>query len=76
MRLLSFLAISELIIHAIYLSAVIEYDSYLLLTPRSIYQNTHMNWFGAILVYLIYFIFVPFYAITAFLIWLCTVGRK
>ena len=44
--------------------------------PSDIYENTNVNWFGAIFIYLLTFIaFAPWY-ILKFIVWVCTVGRE
>lgn len=45
-------------------------------TPRSIYEESNMNWFGTIFVYILIFPFSFILAIGGFLKWLFTVGRK
>ena len=45
-------------------------------TPKSIYKETNMNWFGVIIVYILIFPFSFIFAIGGFLKWLFTVGRK
>ena len=52
------------------------YGYYPCITPKHIYEGLEVNWFGAILLYIIYFICVPIFAILSFIYWLCTVGRK
>lgn len=44
--------------------------------PKKIYDASKVNWFGAILIYFVYFIIVPIYAFISILIWLSIVGRK
>lgn len=44
--------------------------------PKKIYNKSKVNWFGAILIYFVYFIIVPIYAFISILIWLSTIGRK
>ena len=46
------------------------------LLPSDFYNAYSINWFGAILLYIVYFVFAPALAVYAFLKWLCTVGRK
>lgn len=45
-------------------------------TPKSIYEESNMNWFGAIIVYILIFPFSFVFAIGGFLRWLFTVGRR
>ena len=52
------------------------YGCYPCLIPKHIYKGLKVNWFGAILLYILYFICVPVFAILSFIYWLCTVGRK
>ena len=69
--------IVELVVHIIFFCCNIPTEiKYLLWTPRKIYKSAKVNWFGAIFIYLIYFCVVPLYAIIAFMIWACTVGRE
>ena len=49
---------------------------YPFLLPKSIYNICKVNWFGAMFIYLVYFVSTPLYAIDTFTWWLCTVGRK
>ena len=49
---------------------------YILLNPKLIYNNVKVNWFGAHLIYLGYFIYIPLIAIWGIIVWLCSVGRK
>ena len=44
--------------------------------PKKIYDRSKVNWFGAGLIYFVYFIIVPIYAFISILIWLSTIGRK
>lgn len=46
------------------------------LLPKTIYDSISVNWFGAIFLYIIYFITTPLYAIGTFIYWCCIVGRK
>ena len=46
------------------------------LLPKTIYDTCKVNWFGAIFLYIIYFITTPLWAIGTFIYWCCTVGRK
>ena len=48
----------------------------LFFTPKGIYECTTLNWFGAILLYVLCFLAVPFYAIAAFIVWITHVGRR
>ena len=45
-------------------------------TPRSIYEESNMNWFGTVIVYILIFPFSFILGIGGFLRWLFTVGRK
>ena len=45
-------------------------------TPLSIYNESNMNWFGTICVYILIFPFSFILGIGGFLKWLFTVGRK
>lgn len=45
-------------------------------TPRSIYEECNINWFGTIIVYLLIFPFSFILGIGGFLKWLFTIGRK
>ena len=45
-------------------------------TPRSIYEESNMNWFGTICIYILIFPFSFILGIGGFLRWLVTVGRK
>jgi hypothetical protein len=44
--------------------------------PRTIYNQAVVNWFGAIFIYILYFVTTPVWAIGTFIYWCCTVGRK
>ena len=54
----------------------VGYGCYPCLTPKHVYEQLKVNWFGATLVYILYFICAPLFAILSFIYWLCTVGRK
>lgn len=54
----------------------IGYGYYPCLIPKHIYEELNVNWFGATLLYILYFICVPVFAILSFIYWCCTVGRK
>jgi formate/nitrite transporter FocA (FNT family) len=59
--------------------AAAEYDDTWLwpwLLPKTIYDSISVNWFGAIFLYIIYFVTTPLYAIGTFIYWCCIVGRK
>lgn len=45
-------------------------------TPKSIYEECNINWFGAIIIYILIFPFSFILSIGGFLKWLFTVGRK
>ena len=45
-------------------------------SPRMLYNTYQINWFGAIVIYLFYFITTPVYALMYIIKWICTVGRK
>lgn len=45
-------------------------------TPKTIYKETEMNWFGCIVIYILLFPIGFVYEIGGFLKWLFTVGRK
>ena len=45
-------------------------------TPLSIYNESNMNWFGTICVYILIFPFSFILGIGGFLRWLFTVGRE
>lgn len=49
---------------------------YILLNPKLIYNNVKVNCFGAIFLYLLYFIYIPGIAIVGVFQWLFTIGRK
>lgn len=46
------------------------------LLPSTIYRMFDVNWFGAILLYILYFVTQPYTAIFTVIHWLCTVGRR
>lgn len=50
-------------------------NDYPFLLPTTIYKNNSVNRFGAVFLYILYFITTPLWAILTFFIWLCTVGR-
>ena len=73
------------IIGIIFILLIFETFSHLLLaevfdtilyTPKSIYEESNMNWFGTIIIYLFAFPFSFIFGIGGFLKWLCTIGRK
>lgn len=44
--------------------------------PADIYKNSNtLNWFGAIFLYILWFVSSPIYGIIGFMTWACTVGR-
>ena len=45
-------------------------------SPRMLYNTYRINWFGAIVIYIFYFITTPVYALMYIIEWICTVGRK
>lgn len=44
-------------------------------SPRMVYNTYNVNWFGAIMIYLLYFITTPLLALAYIVYWICTVGR-
>ena len=62
----------ELITH-LCISALLDQIFY---TPLSIYNESRMNWFGVIIVYILIFPFSFIFGIGGFLRWLFTVRRK
>lgn len=45
--------------------------------PADIYKHSDkLNWFGAIFLYILWFVSSPIYGIIGFMIWACTVGRN
>ena len=61
-------------LHCLGLLILIEYGW--IYHPKDIYDNSNLNIFGAILLWFLWLVFCPIYAIIGFMIWLCTVGRK
>ena len=45
-------------------------------TPKYMYNNTRMNWFGVYLVTIFAFLIEPIGSIIRFIYWLCHVGRN
>lgn len=43
------------------------------LLPNTIYDSINVNWFGAIFLYILYFVTTPVWAIGTFIYWCCTV---
>ena len=44
--------------------------------PADIYKHSNtLNWFGAIFLYVLWFMSSPIYGIIGFMVWSCTVGR-
>lgn len=77
MEVLTTIIVISLLIHLFSLLGFSCNWDTMFLTPRKIYHELDcLNWFGAIIIYTIYFCMVPLYAIIAFMIWACTVGRK
>ena len=64
--------IFELITHL----GISDFLDQIFYTPLSIYNESRMNWFGAIVVYILIFPFSFILGIGGFLRWLFTVGRK
>ena len=62
--------------HAIVAAVLKNNDCDIFYTPKTIYEESNMNWFGCIIVYIIMFPFGFVFAIGGFLRWLFTVGRK
>ena len=54
----------------------ISYGDWPITLPKHIYRDVRVNWFGATLLYLLYFITTPLFAIGTIIYWLCTFGRK
>lgn len=46
------------------------------ITPASLYRTYKVNYFGAIMLYILWFIASPLSCIISFVAWLCAVGRK
>jgi hypothetical protein len=44
--------------------------------PKEIYNNTEVNWFGCIMLTILFNLLCPAMTIGYWLRWLCTVGRK
>lgn len=45
-------------------------------TPKDMYDNTRMNWFGVFLVTIFTFLIEPIGSIVRFIYWLCHIGRE
>jgi hypothetical protein len=45
-------------------------------SPKSMYNNSHLNIFGAFMVWLLFFLINPIYYMLYFIRWVFTVGRK
>ena len=41
------------------LASIIEYDSYVLMTPISLHKKTRMNWFGCVLTWIAFGLISP-----------------
>lgn len=70
--LVAFYIISSVIVIAHVISDGFE----LSLTPAEIYDASELNWFGAVVLYLLAVIIFPAYYIIAFIRFIFTVGRK
>lgn len=46
------------------------------LCPISIYEDSELNIFGALLVFIFLLMIIPFYYVAIFIYWICHVGRK
>lgn len=58
------------------LSGIDTYKNTIFIFPKNIYESYEVNWFGTILIYLIYLITQLYVAIIGFIYWLCKVGRN
>ena len=76
--LCQFLIIFYFTSHLIWFIIMVEnhFDLIVPKHPGEIYSKSNVNWFGAIFLYILYFCAVPICAVIAFMVWLCTVGRK
>lgn len=45
-------------------------------TPKGIYDHINVNWFGAIVLTLVFNLICPVLSISWWFCWLCTIGRK
>ena len=52
------------------------YGYYPCVTPKHIYEELRVNWFGTVFLYILYFMSAPLFDIGTFIYWCCTVGRK
>ena len=62
--------------HTVIIIVLVASDCDIFYTPKTIYENSNMNWLGTICVYILIFLFSFILAIGGFLRWLFTVGRK
>ena len=45
--------------------------------PADIYKHSDtLNWFGAVFLYILWFVSSPIYGVIGFMTWACTVGRS
>ena len=72
---LSLLIIFWLCMHAINVIVIAEFGW--IYHPADIYKHSDilLNWFGAIFLYILWFVSSPIYGVIGFIIWACTVGR-
>lgn len=73
---LALLAAFYIISSVIVIAQVISDGFALPLTPAEIYDTSKLNWFGAIILYLLAVIIFPAYYIITFIKFIFTVGRK
>ena len=57
-----------------FLFGAAEQEDYPFLLPATIYKNCSVNWFGAILLYILYCLTTPIWAAITLFIYLCTIG--
>ena len=52
------------------------YEYFTFVNPKVIYKNLHVNWFGTMLLTIIFNILLPVISIPYWIYKLCTIGRK
>ena len=74
--LIALITLYVLIINGLIGFSIFNECDYPYVLPSDIYEESNMNWFGAIICYILTLIIFAPWVITRFITWLFTVGRK
>lgn len=59
---------------AMFIVSLKDFDM-LSITPSDVHNCNNVNWFGAVVLWLLFFVINPFFFIAHFIVWIFTVGR-